>query len=126
MSKKIKVLIVDDDQYGFDLLEEVLSGSCYVLEKASDGVMALDKMESFNPDIVLLDYIMPRMDGIEAIQIIREFDPRARIVVLTGNTIQEDLDRVNPDDVMKILRKPFDIPTLLALVNSEGALGARH
>ena len=60
MSKKI--LIVDDEPFNLDLLEQELGDYDYAIERASDGVEALEKTQSFEPDVILLDYMMPRMN----------------------------------------------------------------
>ena len=118
MSKKIKVLIVDDDQYGFDLLKEVLSGGCYLLDKASDGVMALEKMESFNPDIVLLDYIMPRMDGIEVCKRIRANPDFQFTKVIMLSSRGESTERVKGYDAGAddYVVKPFNFDEMSAKI----------
>ena len=118
MSKEIKVLIVDDDQYGFDILEEILADDCYVLEQALDGVMALEKMESFNPDIVLLDYVMPRMDGLEVCKHIRANPDFKFTKVIMLSSRGESSERVKgygagADDYVV---KPFDFDEMSAKI----------
>ena len=54
-----RILIVDDDSFNLDLLEQELSERGYAVERAGDGVEALRKIESSPPDLVLLDYMMP-------------------------------------------------------------------
>ena len=63
-----KILIVDDEPFNLDLLEQELSDHDYVMERAGDGVEALEKTQSFKPDVILLDYMMPRMNGLEVVR----------------------------------------------------------
>ena len=68
MSKKI--LIVDDEPFNLDLLEQELAEYEYVIDRAADGVEALAKTQSFAPDLILLDYMMPRMGATLSIPIL--------------------------------------------------------
>jgi len=67
-----KVLIVDDDPFNLDLLDQELIEEDYTIERAGDGEEALKKVESFLPDVVLLDYMMPKMNGIEVLKHLRQ------------------------------------------------------
>jgi NarL family two-component system response regulator LiaR len=82
----IRVLIADDHavvrqglRTFLDLQEDI-----EVVAEASDGVEALDAAERLEPDVVLIDLVMPRMDGIEAIRRLRERAPAARAIVLSS------------------------------------------
>lgn len=95
MSNDIRILIADDHTL-------VRAGLCALLDsepgmevvgEAADGVEAVDKAEVLEPDVILLDLVMPRKDGIEAITDICDADPGARILVLTSYT---DDDKVFP------------------------------
>ncbi|MFC1744146.1 PleD family two-component system response regulator, partial [Candidatus Riflebacteria bacterium] len=68
--RKGKILIVDDDPTNVRFLEKALR-DLYILDKANDGIEALERVERFRPDLVLLDIMMPRMDGIEVLKKIR-------------------------------------------------------
>ncbi|MGZ8453149.1 MAG: response regulator, partial [Candidatus Binatia bacterium] len=66
-----KILIVDDEPFNLDLLEQELQEQGYEIERASDGAEALEKLPVFVPDVVLLDYMMPRMNGLEVLKRVR-------------------------------------------------------
>src|SRR5713226_82076 len=115
-----KILIVDDEPFNLDLLEQELAEQDYVLEKASDGVEALEKVQAFGPDVILLDYMMPRMNGIEVVKQLKQ-DERYKgipVILLTAKASQEDkvkgLDAGADDYVVK----PFESVELLARVRS--------
>src|ERR1041384_7655057 len=59
-----KILIVDDEPFNLDVLEQELVDRGYAIERAPDGAAALVAFESFRPDLILLDYQMPDMNGI--------------------------------------------------------------
>ncbi|MGE5217040.1 MAG: response regulator [Chloroflexota bacterium] len=123
-----KILIVDDEPFNLDLLEQELMDRDYVIEKAGDGVEALAKTASFEPDVILLDYMMPRMNGIEVVKQLRE-DPQHKgipVILLTAKASQEDkvagLDAGADDYVTK----PFDSIELLARVRAMLRLKEMH
>ena len=126
MSKKI--LIVDDEPFNLDLLEQELADYEYVIERAGDGVEALEKTESFEPDLILLDYMMPRMNGLEVLKHLRATPKHQGIpvILLTAKATQEDkvagLDAGADDYVTK----PFDSFELLARVRAMMRLKEMH
>jgi adenylate cyclase len=115
-----KILIVDDEPFNLDLLEQELAEYDYVIERAGDGVEALEKTESFKPDVILLDYMMPKMNGLEVVRRLREMEQLKSIpvILLTAKATQEDkiagLDAGADDYVTK----PFDSFELLARVRA--------
>jgi len=115
-----KILIVDDEPFNLDLLEQELMEYDYVLERAVDGVDALEKTESFGPDLILLDYMMPKMSGLEVVKQLRKNDRHKAIpvILLTAKATLEDkiagLDAGADDYVTK----PFDSFELLARVRA--------
>jgi class 3 adenylate cyclase len=126
MSKKI--LIVDDEPFNLDLLEQELADYEYVIERAGDGVEALEKTASFAPDVILLDYMMPRMNGLEVVKNLRATPQHQGIpvILLTAKATQEDkvagLDAGADDYVTK----PFDSFELLARVRAMMRLKEMH
>ena len=82
----VRVLIADDTSTIRLLLRRTFeaSGRFDVVGEAEDGVQAVERAGELRPDIILLDLSMPVLDGIEAIPLIRERAPEARIVVLSG------------------------------------------
>ena len=67
-----KILICDDDQIITDSLSEYLSAMDYEILAVNDGNEAIENFLSYNPDLVLLDIMMPRLNGLDVIKIIRE------------------------------------------------------
>lgn len=86
MTETIRVLIVDDHTVVRDGLNALLSAEpgMEVVGAAADGVEAVKLAHELNPDVVLLDLVMPRMDGVQATIEIKRGNPEARILVLTS------------------------------------------
>jgi class 3 adenylate cyclase len=115
-----KILIVDDEPFNLDLLEQELMDYDYVIERAANGMEALEKTGSFHPDVILLDFMMPKMNGLEVVKRLRANDEHKSIpvILLTAKASLEDkvagLDAGADDYVTK----PFDSFELLARVRA--------
>ncbi|MGN6718934.1 MAG: sigma-54-dependent transcriptional regulator, partial [Candidatus Binatia bacterium] len=110
-----KILIVDDEPFNLDLLEQELSDLGYSVVRAESGAAALTQVDQIAPDLVLLDYLMPGMNGIEVLQTIRKTQNDLPIVMITAyGTIDLAVEAIKAgaDD---FITKPFD-PEHLALV----------
>ncbi len=115
-----RVLVVDDNEQNLDLLDALLSSKGYHVIKARNGKEALDLVEEVSPHIILLDVIMPGMDGYETCKRLKEKESTRLIpvVMLTALNSLEDKVKgieVGADD---FITKPFQMPELLARVNS--------
>lgn len=117
MSKKI--LLIDDE---LDLVKAVtvrFKASGYELIPASDGEEGVDKAQEFRPDLILLDIIMPKMDGYEVCKALKA-NPKTKnipIVIFTA-TGQRDLEeRCMAAGAAAVIKKPFETTELLELVN---------
>jgi len=87
MNDEIRVLIVDDHTVVREGLSSLLSSKRYAIDvvgEAADGVEAVVKARRLRPDVILMDMVMPRMDGLQAIREIRSEQPDARILILTS------------------------------------------
>jgi len=110
-----KILLVDDEPLNLDLLEQELTELGYGIEKAGNGAQALDSLSKTAPDLVLLDYQMPGMNGLEVLQQIRRTEPDLPVIMITAyGTIERAVEAIKSgaDD---FITKPFD-PDHLALV----------
>ena len=115
-----KILIVDDEPFNLDLLEQELSEQDYTIERANDGEEALQKVESFLPDVILLDYMMPKLNGIEVVKRLRQ-DERYKlipVILVTAKGSLEDKVRGLDAGADDYVVKPFDSFELLARVRS--------
>jgi|WetSurMetagenome_2_1015567.scaffolds.fasta_scaffold95661_3 CheY-like chemotaxis protein len=89
-----RILVVEDDLFLRELYTDVLSGEGYQVDAANDGEMALEKMKVGGYDLVLLDIIMPRMDGLNVMRQLQNNPPQAPnkcIVFLTNLDKDEEI-----------------------------------
>lgn len=117
---KGKVLIIDDNPNVVKLLEINLNFEDYEAISAYDGQTGLEKLELENPDLVVLDVIMPKMDGWEVLEEIKS-NPRIRnipIIMLTGSQAKEDIKRGLSKDIVDYVAKPFNTKKLVELINA--------
>lgn len=117
---KSKILIADDNQTNVELLEAYLSGRDCEIAVAVDGCDTLRKVVEFQPDLILLDIMMPGMDGYQVCARLKgdqstQFIPIVMVTALHGTEERIKALEVGADD---FLSKPFNIYELLARVNS--------
>ena len=93
--KEIKILVVDDDPFILEMYVIKFKEQGFIIDTATDGKTALDKIAVDEPDIMLLDVVMPRMDGFDVIKKIRESKTphKFKIIFLTNFGQKEDVDR---------------------------------
>lgn len=85
LPRKHRVLIVDDDDEQRQILSETMAGEGFQTETAVDGLDALGKLDAFDPDVILSDLSMPRMDGFELLaELQRRKCPAPPVIALTG------------------------------------------
>ncbi len=113
MAVKQKILIVDDDNNIAELISLYLTKECYTCEIAGDGEAALAAFAAFQPDLILLDLMLPGMDGYE---VCREIRRTSRVPIIMLSAKGEVFDKVlglemGADDYMI---KPFDTKELVA------------
>jgi len=111
-----KILIVEDDPSiaGFVGLE--LGHTGFLVRKVSDGAAALDAVREFQPDVVVMDVMLPGMDGLEVTRRLREAGDSRPIIMLTARSETQDVVTgfdVGADDY---LRKPFEIAELVSRI----------
>ncbi len=112
---KNKILIVEDDPMLREVLSTMLSAQKYQTDVASDGFEAGIKIMQFKPDLIILDLIMPGMDGFDVCSLIKR-DPalsQIKIMVLTGYGSDENRERIMEAGADAFLVKPIEKDILL-------------
>ena len=109
-TRKPRILIVDDERSIREALRRWFRIHGFETEEAVDGIEAVEKCAANQYDVITMDLEMPRMGGIEAIEIIRETRPEAPILVLTGYSRVPSSPALK--GVAKILAKPIRLTEL--------------
>lgn len=120
----IKVLIVDDNELSRDMLRESLQDEedIVIVDTASDGMDAALKIEELRPDIVLVDLVMPRLDGIGLVKKIKdEMDNESpSFIMISGVSDEIAIKRAFSNGISYYIIKPYNTEELVALIRELG------
>ncbi|PWZ00292.1 hypothetical protein BCV70DRAFT_161330 [Testicularia cyperi] len=111
-----RVLLVDDDEVCRRLSSKFLQVFGCSIDYAVDGMSAVNKMNLEKYDLVLMDIVMPNLDGVSATSLIRQFDPRTPIISMTSNSGPSELINYMSSGMNDILPKPFTKEGLLNML----------
>ena len=114
----INILVVEDDKHTRKLLETILKREGYSDLKAEDGVIAMEVLENNHVDLIILDIMMPNMDGYEFAKELRDAECMIPILMATAKQLPEDKKRgfiVGTDDYMT---KPIDTEEMLLRIKA--------
>jgi DNA-binding response OmpR family regulator len=107
-----RILIVEDEQPIATMLSEFLSEAGYETEIARDGAEALDRIDDAQPNLIIMDLMMPRLTGGEAARILRREPSTAGIPILAISAIGDAETMIDLLAVDAVLAKPFDLEDL--------------
>jgi two-component system response regulator MprA len=110
----VRILVVDDEPAVLDAVDRALRLEGYVTELAADGREALDTLAASAPDALVLDLLMPRVDGLEVCRRLRATGDRTPVLVLTARAAVSDRVRGLDAGADDYLVKPFALEELLA------------
>ncbi len=112
-------LVVDDDEDTVNLFTEFLEiYDIKVIGKAFDGKQAVTIYNDMSPHIVFSDVMMPDYDGFYALENIKKTNPKAIIVMITGDVRADTITRLEQLGADAIIYKPFDMPSVMQTVTS--------
>lgn len=126
MTQVPKVLIVDDDDGIRSLLSAVCKRVGYHCDNAEDGSIALQKIKSTDFDVVLLDLMMPKMNGYQVIEALREMKDRPQVIVVTAQGAKTTSGIDDGEVVRAVIHKPFDLDDVTALLLNAAEEARRH
>ena len=109
-----KIIIVDDNDLIRTLLRGILRAEdCEIIGEARNGTLALELIEKSKPDIVLLDVLMPEMDGLETLQNIKQQYPEIIVVMITGSPSKDNVKESIEGGASGFIVKPFNSAKVL-------------
>ena len=119
-AEKTKILVIDDEPNIVQTLQDRLEMNEYRVFTAHNGRDGLEKFDREKPDVILLDVIMPIMDGLEMLETLRKRPDGqdVSIIMLTARSQTQDIARANACGIDDYIVKPFDLSELLAKIES--------
>lgn len=116
--RKKAVLVVDDDQKNLKLMNLKLSSEGYRVITAESGFEALEAVKVEKPGLVLLDIMMPEMDGLETLKRIKAFDSNIPVAMVTASLDEEEAKKTFELGAYEYVTKPIDFEhlSMVALV----------
>ncbi|KAI7861705.1 HSF-type DNA-binding-domain-containing protein, partial [Spinellus fusiger] len=111
-----RILLVDDDSVYRDISGRLLQVIGCTIDLAKDGVEAIGKMGAEKYDLILMDIVMPNLDGISATRNIRQYDALTPIISMTSNFTDSDIMQYIGSGMTDILPKPFSKRTLYSML----------
>ncbi len=126
MNTQPRILVVDDEPSLLGYIRTLLEVSSYSVETASSGTEALERVQrGFSPDVVLLDMLMPGMDGINTLEHLRAMDPAMKVVMLSCVSDTRKVAETIKLGALDYLAKPFQKADLDAVLRQCLHTGAR-
>ena len=113
MTARHTVLLCDDSRALRMMTAQQIDACGFELAgEAENGIRAVEQYQALKPDVVLLDLVMPKVDGKAALKRILEIDPQARVIVLSSLGAQNDIEQCLRMGAKSYLQKPIDGDTL--------------
>ncbi len=121
-----KILLVDDETEFVEMVAFRLAKAGFAVTTAADGEEGLEKIRLDRPDLILLDIWMPKKDGYQVIQELKQVPETASIPVifLTASTLPQTLQKMKEAGAADYILKPFDPPALMDKIKT--ILGQKH
>lgn len=109
-----RVLVIDDAEYARDILKKILvAGGYEIAGEAGDGEAGVSEFSRTNPDIVIVDMIMPKMNGIQTIRAIKKIKPDAKILVISADGQMNHIEEAVKAGALSYINKPYQWSVVL-------------
>ncbi|MDR3248322.1 MAG: response regulator [Treponema sp.] len=120
MNSRKKILIVDDEPINLDFFDLMLTKLGFIVEKAEDGMEALDRVKRFYPDLILLDNMMPRMSGWDVTRRLKADPDYREIPIIMFSAMDAVKDKIEGFElgVDDYITKPFNFSEVLARIRA--------
>ena len=110
------ILVVDDDAGTVETLTDILTAKRYQVKTALSGEAAITLTRTAHYDAVLMDIVMPGVNGVEALRAIKTAAPGTNVIMMTAFTRHELVEQAKEGTALAVLPKPLDMDRLLALL----------
>jgi two-component system response regulator HydG len=110
------VLVVDDNTDLLKTFSLILRHKGYNVDTAGDGLAAVDKFKTRHFDVILMDVVMPGLNGVEAFRRMKEIDPETKVILMTAYYDDDELKAARDEGAFHTVNKPIDIARLMGLI----------
>jgi len=119
----LSVLVVDDSSFQRNMICETLESWVNIVGTAENGIEAVEQYEYHKPDLVTMDIMMPEMNGIKALRVIKEISPNATIIMLTSVSQKEKMKKAARHGADGYVTKPFNSEELINEIDDAHEVG---
>lgn len=123
MPRPVRILLVEDNQVFRDALQLLLGmrADVEVVAAVADGTQVVDAARQHEPDVVLMDFRLPGMDGVQATTALKEAQPDVRVVVLTASANSREIDALYAAGATACLTKDQELESIVDAIKSAAA-----
>lgn len=118
MEKRMRVLVVDDEPAMGESLKDILEEFGYKVSVACNGAEAIEYVRKHDFNTILMNIVMPGMNGVDAMREILQISPKTRVVMMTAYSIQDLINGAMTSGASAIIHKPFEIGNLIKLIEA--------
>lgn len=115
--KGFKILIVEDDDTNYQYLSILLSKHNATIVRSDDGLDAFFVSMSSQPDLILMDIRLPRLNGVETMRLIKKYHPSIPIICISADVAEENIDNCYASGCDAFIAKPVIPDVILPIVN---------
>jgi len=113
-----KILIVDDDSDVVEATSEMMEFYGFqAVNDAYNGLQAIEKFAQYNPDVILLDLMMPQYDGFYTLDNILKTNPETKIIIITGDQTKETAEKLKKYNLLGVFTKPTNFKKVVQIIN---------
>ena len=117
MGEKKRILVADDSSFLRNALKKIMEKNGYeVIGMAENGLETVTKYKELKPDLVVLDVIMPQMNGLEVLKLLRAVDPNAAVVMVSSMSTKESVVNCIQAGAKNYILKPFEEAKVIEVV----------
>ena len=116
MTNEPTVLVVDDNEDLLETFSMILKRRGFRVTTAGNGPTAIDLYREYGFDVILMDIVMPEMDGVAALRRIKEIDPEATVIMMTAYSNEETIQTAKNEGARRVIRKPVKIDLLIDMI----------